>query len=246
MTYNIRLGMQRGVARIAEVINNQHPDIVALQEVGRHWTMGPPRDTIAELSDATDLPHHDFITTIRRARDEGATAEYGHAVLSRWPLERLARYNFTQDIDEPRAACIYRIDTPDGPVRFLATHLSHLEAERAVHGPELLDLASESSTDAQPLFVAGDLNECAGTCSWLSTLRHALTNAADAAGVDEPTFPAEDPDVCIDYLLADRGVWSGYEVVEELFASDHRPVVAEWSADGASAASTQHRDSHDE
>ncbi|MGM0556268.1 MAG: endonuclease/exonuclease/phosphatase family protein [Myxococcota bacterium] len=231
MTYNIRLGMQRGVARIAEVIVEHDPDVVAVQEVGRHWTMGPPRDTARELSEATDLPHYDFVTTIRVDRDQGAPAEYGHAVLSRWPIERVHRHDFTQDVDEPRAACLYRIASPDGPVQLLATHLSHLENERAVHGPELLLLVANFGAGDQPLFVTGDLNEPSSQRTWLSELRDLLLDAADAAGQDIPTFPAEEPDVRIDYLLADRGRWSGYHVVEELFASDHRPVVADWSDD---------------
>lgn len=230
MTYNIKLGMQRGIERIAETISAQAPDVVALQEVGRHWTMGPSGDSARELSDLVDLPHYDFTTTILRERDNGRDAEYGHAVLSRWPLQHIARHDFTRDVDEPRAASIYRIEHPAAPVMLLSTHLSHLAPERAVHGPELVDLVTDLLAEAPHLFVAGDLNEADIARGWLSDLLELLDDAAPASRAVEPTFPAEVPELRIDYLLASSGTWTDYDVLEELFASDHRPVVASWSA----------------
>mgnify|MGYP006297013987 FL=1 len=230
MTYNIQLGIQRGVERIADVIATENPDIVALQEVGRFWRMGPPGHTLEALSESTGLDNYDFVVTIHEERDEGAPAEYGHAILSRWPIEQLSRYDFSQDIDEPRAASLYSIESPEGPVLLLSTHLSHIEGERTRHGPELLRLVAKHLAEDVPLFVVGDLNESSDERVWLQELRELLLDAAgsgDATNSD-PTFPAEDPERRIDYLLASRGQWDRYQVVDELFASDHRPVVAEW------------------
>lgn len=230
MSYNIQLGIQNGVARIGEVIAKQNPDIVALQEVGKFWRMGPPGHTLEALSEFTGLDNFDFVVTIREERDDGAPAEYGHAIMSRWPIEQLARYDFSRDIDEPRAACLYSIETPEGPVLLLSTHLSHIEGERIRHGPELLELVATYLAEDMPLFVVGDLNEDSAERAWLAELRDLMFDAAgtgDARNTD-PTFPADQPERRIDYLLASRGRWDRYEVIEELFASDHRPVVAEW------------------
>jgi endonuclease/exonuclease/phosphatase family metal-dependent hydrolase len=231
MTYNIRLGIQHGVERIAEVIDAQGPDIVAIQEVGRHWRMGPPRNTTEELSELTGLEYSDFVATIQQERDEGAPAEYGHAILSRWPIERVARYDFARDVDEPRAACVYSVEAPSGAILILSLHLSHIDAERSKHGPELLKLAAKYLAEDLPLFVLGDLNEDSDKRVWLSELRELMLDAAGSGDATDQsaTFPAEDPQDRIDYLMASRGRWERYEVVDEAFASDHRPVVAEWS-----------------
>ena len=228
MTYNIRLGMQRGLDRIADIIGAQDPDVVALQEVGRHWTSGPDADATELLADRTGLRHTSFLTTIEEQRDDDRIAEYGHSVLSRWPLGRVDSFEFDQYLDEPRRAMLLRIDAPDVPFFVLAVHLSHIEGERQTHGKQLLDILDGIEGLDGPLFMVGDLNETPDGEPWMQEL---LERFVDACPGGLPTYPAEEPERRIDYILSSGGRWLNCEVLDELSASDHRPVVAQWRAD---------------
>ncbi|WP_246099117.1 endonuclease/exonuclease/phosphatase family protein [Persicimonas caeni] len=218
MTYNIRLGIQQGVEAIARVIREQRPDIVALQEVGRGWRMGPEGDTAAELCTQCDLPHHVYVTTID---DDGQ--HYGHAILSRWPLQNPEIVRFTQNIDEPRAALITRVDADGQPLRIISTHLSHRDPERAVHGTELVELVGKVTSEDCPTLLMGDLNE-EDDADFIHALKDRMADAGDL--VEGKTYPNPAPMVRIDYLMAHGGRFEGAQILDEREASDHRPLVA--------------------
>lgn len=219
MTYNIRLGLQEGLEAVARVVNEHDPDILALQEVGRHWTMGPPGDTAARLAEMVGLPHYQYVTTIREEDD----ARYGHALLARWPIEERDVFRFSRDIDEPRAALIAQIDSDEGPLTVVSTHLSHRDAERQMHGTELVELVSGVLSPTQPTLLMGDLNE--EDAQWLRALEEKMENAG--ADLDACTYPNPDPQVRIDYIMSHGGRFTAARVVDDKTASDHRPVVAE-------------------
>ncbi len=223
MTYNIRLGLQEGLEAVADVVKEHAPDILALQEVGRHWTMGPPGDTAARLAEKVGLPHYQYVTTICEQDD----ARYGHALLARWPIEQREVFRFSQDIDEPRAALIAQIDSDEGPLTVVSTHLSHRDAERQVHGTELVELVSGVLSPTQPTLLMGDLND--EDAEWLGALEDTMANAG--ADVGECTYPNPDPLVRIDYIMAHGGRFTAARVVDEKTASDHRPLVAEVAFD---------------
>jgi endonuclease/exonuclease/phosphatase family metal-dependent hydrolase len=220
MTYNIRLGIQQGVEAIARVIAAQKPDIIALQEVGKNWCMGPDGDTSAEIARLAGFEHFYYVPTIH----EDPEHRYGHALLSRWPIEHPRIFNFTQNIDEPRAALLARIATPDGPVRVIATHLSHKEDERALQAPELLELLEEFRADGEPTMIMGDLNEVEDA-DWMRRLAAGMSSAGERAGA--LTFPNPAPTRRIDHILLSQADLIRAEVLDEADASDHRPLVAE-------------------
>ncbi|MFP4598120.1 MAG: endonuclease/exonuclease/phosphatase family protein [Persicimonas sp.] len=223
MTYNIRLGLQQGVDAVARVVKEHAPDILALQEVGRHWIMGPPGDTTAQLAEMVGLPHYQYVTTIHEEDD----ARYGHALLARWPIEARDIFRFSQDIDEPRAALIAQVDRDDGPLTVVSTHLSHRDAERQMHGTELVELVAGVLSPTQPTLLMGDLNE--DDAEWLGALEDKMESAGGRAG--ECTYPNPDPCVRIDYIMAHGGRFTAARVVDDKTTSDHRPVVAEVAFD---------------
>ncbi len=224
MTYNIRLGIQQGVEAIAGILRQHQPDIVALQEVGHHWTMGPSGDTTAQLRDTTHLEHAHYVTTIEEAPDH----RYGHALLSRWPIDVDQIFRFTQEIDEPRAALVVRIDSDQGPLSVIATHLSHRDAERSVHGTELVELTGRVLAAGHPTLLLGDLNEV-DDADWMHALKDNMRDAGDLT--EGGTYPNPEPMVRIDYILASRGRWTSAQILEEIDASDHRPLVGRWELD---------------
>lgn len=214
MTYNIRLGIQKGLPPIADVILEAQADIVALQEVGRHWTMGPKGDSTAALAELTDLRYSVFAPAISRL----GPAHYGHALLSRWPLTHPTIVELPRVVDEPRVLLKTTIVTPAGALNVIATHLSHIE-DRPAQGRVLEEHALSS---ARPTLVLGDLNEYR-LDGWLES----LSTSFNGVGATGPTFPAHAPTRCIDYVLSSGLKRYRTEVLFDEDASDHRPVVAQ-------------------
>ncbi len=84
MTYNIHVGVgmdkKLDLARIAGVINAQHPDLVGLQEVDRGVERTQRIDEIAEIARMTKMDYA-FAFNLRY---QGG--QYGVAILSRLPI----------------------------------------------------------------------------------------------------------------------------------------------------------------
>jgi endonuclease/exonuclease/phosphatase family metal-dependent hydrolase len=220
MTYNIRLGIQQGLDPIARHITAQRADVVALQEVGDHWVMGPSGDTTRELSRLTELPYALHIGTILR-REE---ARYGHALLSRWPLRSPTVHMLPIVKDEQRAILSVTLDAPDGPILLLTTHLSWLIQDRPAHGALLTDMAAHEIAQGNRVVIMGDLNEDDPEAPWLQSLRAIMSDADhDLARL---TFPSKAPRVRLDLLLTSIGTWREVTVVEDAQASDHFALAA--------------------
>ncbi|MFW5967504.1 MAG: endonuclease/exonuclease/phosphatase family protein [Persicimonas sp.] len=225
MTYNIQLGISEGLEPIAEIIAGQDPDIVALQEVGKHWTMGPEGDSTTFLAEHVGLDHSHYVTTIEREENR----RYGHALLSRWPIESPRVARFTRREDEPRAALIARMTPPSrDPIRVISTHLSHKEDERAIHGRELVELTERILAYGEPTLLLGDLNE-EMDATWLRTLGARMVDAGGINGAK--TFENPEPTERIDYVLVRGAEVTKARVLEEPTASDHRPLVVELDLD---------------
>lgn len=234
-TYNIRLGIQEGVAACAEVLRPWTPDLVALQEVGRHWSRGPDGRTAAEVAKALGLRHHVHVPAIITERDE----RYGTALLCRWPIDVREVLELPQSRDEPRRlliAGIRPVASADAPTfTVMSTHLSHLPEERPAQGA-LLARRAHGEALLAPTLVLGDLNE-PGPADWLD---HLLESFADATPTPHPppTFPTSAPARRLDYLLATptAGAWTSAHVPCDpaaVAASDHFPVLATLSTGAA-------------
>lgn len=219
MTFNIRLGIQEGIERIAAVVASANPDLIALQEVGRHWTMGPVGDSAAFVAARAGLAHIAFAPTIERF----GPAHYGHALLSRWPLVKPKLISLPRHIDEPRALLYVEVQTPDGTLNVLSTHLSHVD-DRQAQG-RMLDSLSHDLAD--PALILGDLNESESK-EWLDR----LSERFEGVGATGPTFPAHEPTRCIDYILSRGLSRNGTRILEATDASDHHAVIAsfDWFA----------------
>lgn len=217
MTYNIRLGIQEGLETLAAVIRSHDPDIVALQEVGQNWKMGPPGDTTSALAEILGFPHHQFIRCI----DETPHA-YGHALLSKYPILEREDISLPKDVDEPRVLTRCVIDSPKGSLTLLTTHLSWIE-DREMQGEVLADLATTLHEEGQHVVIMGDLNE-EHRPDWFARLLQ-IYRDADAER-ERLTFPSEEPRIRIDYLLTNKGTWEDVTITEERKASDHLPLSA--------------------
>lgn len=230
LTYNIHHGEgtdgRLDLARIAAVIQRLTPDLVALQEVDQATTRSRGIDQAAELGKLTGL-HAAF----GKAMDY-AGGRYGQAILSRYPLTEVHVHElpFTEG-SEPRCALAAGVRIgADGPeIVFAATHLEHARASLRLCQAQKLQ-AALAAQDARPTILAGDFNDVPGSPA-IQVLQARWTDAT--AGQPDPTWPAGQPRVKIDYVFfRPEDSWRVVEqqVVNEPVASDHRPllVVLEW------------------
>jgi endonuclease/exonuclease/phosphatase family metal-dependent hydrolase len=208
--------------RLAGIINDLEPDVVALQEVDRDTERTHRIDQAARLAELTGM-HHVFGTAMRY---QGG--QYGEAILSRFPIDepksRRLPFRFGQ---EPRAALSARIRPENGIPEFLfvGTHLCHQSNETRTDQAKQLNrlFAGGGNEDGLPVILAGDLNARPGS----EPMRELLENG---------WIDAIAPRSVIDYVLyRQRDPWKVVDVriVDDLVASDHRPVLAvlQWHGD---------------
>jgi endonuclease/exonuclease/phosphatase family metal-dependent hydrolase len=231
MTYNIHIGNPPSkpagtvdLTAIANVIKAQDPDLVALQEVDVNTNRsGINLDQAKELAKLTGL---NYFYTKAIDYDGG---QFGDAVLSRFPILESVRYQLpvTEKLGgETRSVALITVQKEDQQFLFASTHLDHLSAEdnRVLQANELVKIIK---TLTLPLIIGGDLN-ASPTSNPLNILRTELSWGCKSSC--PLTFPALKPTSTIDYILMKPqtkfNVLS-YGIVNETYASDHLPLVAE-------------------
>lgn len=225
-TFNIKLGMQQGLAAIADVVKQQDgADILAVQEIGINWLMGPEGNSPAQLAEMLELTHFQFVPTIEETRSDGSGAYYGHALFSRWPLQNRELIDLPRNEDEPRRLFRCQIDTGGGTVEILSTHLSHLPSDRPDQGIFLRTWLDDHPLQTDARFLLGDLNAPPSE-TWISDFLNHWQDADGDSG--RPTFPAHDPQRRIDYVLAQGAGLRRCTVPPLSDVSDHRPVISRW------------------
>ena len=238
LTYNIHHGEgtdgKLDLARIARVISDQKPDLVALQEVDKKTRRTGNVDQPAEIAKLTGLN----AAFGRGINFEGG--EYGNAVLSRFSIDSTKVHALpVKEGEERRCALVVTVRPWDAgpPVAFVVTHLNHRdEAERVREVEEIHRVLAD---EKRPTVLAGDLNARPETPP-IQRFAGAWLDAAAGAGLETSfTFPSDKPVRRIDYvLLRPAAAWRVIEtaVVNEPVASDHRPVLAvvEWRGEANS------------
>jgi endonuclease/exonuclease/phosphatase family metal-dependent hydrolase len=216
MTFNIKHGEVSSLEAIADVILQEHADIVGLQEV----------DVDADRSGNVDQPHRlgqltGMANLFRTALTLSDGGLYGLAVLSRYPIIISDRLNLTSG-SEQRILVTVDIDVAGTTIPFCVTHLGLTASERTTQVSEIL-----TAIGSKPYAVlVGDMNAQPDEPS-MKNLGAQLTDAWVAAGVgDGYTIPADVPDRRIDFVWFEK-TWAGASEahVPVTQASDHRPVV---------------------
>jgi endonuclease/exonuclease/phosphatase family metal-dependent hydrolase len=229
MTYNIHVGFgmdkKLDLARIADVINEERPDLVGLQEVDRGVRRTSGVDQIAELARLTKMDYA-FAPNL-----DYQGGKYGVAVLSRYPILAIDHRRY-QNLREAERRGFLRVEVRLGRrrVHFVTTHLDYQRADgRLFEARQLLKALGEVGG---PLILTGDLND-EPTGETFKLLEQGFTDAylaAPSAGeAGGYTYPADSPRKRIDYVFVRKGDGARVEgagYVKETLASDHRPFVA--------------------
>lgn len=201
------------------VLDELDADIVALQEVLRHFD---GRDPLTELADR--LGYHMAFATTRIHR----RGELGNALLSRWPMQAIYAIDLNVGRLEQRSALAAQFEGEQS-VAVVATHLALMDRTR---GRQVRSLLQHPRLQG-PTVLLGDMNAWR-RCPASRQLDDAFTelhhNRAWPA-----TYPATRPVLALDRIYA-----RGASVVEVQAhsstatrrGSDHLPIVARISLNG--------------
>jgi len=223
-TYNLHNGFdtegQLDIEAIASVIEEFHPDIIALQEVSRGWVISGRLDMLSWLSSRLDMPYV-----------FGPTADplWGNAILSRYPIVDYAEYDLPpRDLPVERGLIAAVVDLGGGEtLQVIATHLHHVDEDSAIRQTQAQAIVAVWGGRGRTVLL-GDFNAQPADPE-IGILRQA--GLADAAApIESPpgyTWPSDDPAVRIDYIWLSPDLQASGVRVVQTTASDHLPVVAE-------------------
>lgn len=223
MTYNLHNGFNTdgylNMEAIAQVIEDNNPDIAVLQEISRGWVINGSVDMLTWLSQRLNMPYI-----------SGPTADplWGNAILSRYPIIDSKNYDLPKrDLFILRGftATIFDIGN-DIQLQVIATHFHHLDDgsyTRQMQSQEIIDFWSNNDLT----IILGDFN-AEPDAPEIEILRQA--GLVDSL-VEEPssstyTFHSANLHQRIDYIwlspdLKAQGVYIPFSNV-----SDHLPVLA--------------------
>src|SRR5215217_9631678 len=226
MTYNIHVGVgmdkKLDLQRIAEVIDQQRPDLVGLQEVDRNVRRTEGKDEIAELAAMTNM---DFAFAPNLDYQGG---KYGVAILSRLPIRNTVHRMFENKREAERRGMLeIEIELDGKTINFVTTHLDYqFEDGRLFETEQLLKFLEGTKGS---LIVVADLNDTPdGSAYKLMRTRFDDAWITSHAKGDGFSYPADKPVKRIDHIFyrTKAGVRAKKAWVVETLASDHLPVVA--------------------
>ncbi|MEO3819467.1 endonuclease/exonuclease/phosphatase family protein [Plantactinospora sp. B24E8] len=235
--------------RLAATVAALDADILALQEVDRDQSRSNHLDLTAIAAQALDAPAHRFAAAVvgtpgeqfrPLTHDDDGHGEplYGVGLISRYPVRswqviRLTALPVRSPVivpgpgggivllrDEPRVVLAAELDTPHGPVTAAATHLSFVPGWNI---RQLRQVVRALRTLPPPRILLGDLNLPASLATLVSGWRSLA---------HRPTYPATQPRVQLDHILADPRDSHPLPAVTAITTpaatiSDHRPLVVD-------------------
>ena len=235
LTYNVHrcVGTDRrlDVGRVAEVIAAQSPDIVALQEldVGRARTGGV--DQAHRLAQRLGMAFH-FNAALKVEEEQ-----FGDAILTTLP-ERLVKAGPIPGHPriprlEPRGAIWVEIETKEGKLNVINTHLGLVPYEQRLQATALVGGGWVEACDPDaPIVLVGDMNATPRTAAY-RIFAACLAESRRVAPFSHraPTFPSTFPVLAIDHVFVSDSV-----VVDAVrtpldplsrLASDHLPLIVD-------------------
>jgi len=225
MSYNLHQGFDTegvlDIARQADLIREQSPDIIALQEVSRGWLLDGSFDMLVWLSRELDMPY---------VWGPAADSAWGSAILSRYPVSESHTEPMPNNnqIAMDRSFTTARIELPGGePLTVIASHLHHTTGQSVLREEQIRALLQ--SWDGGPrTVILGDFNATPETGD-IQLLREAgLKDAFVAAGGDPGggyTAPSLEPMQRIDYIWVSPDLGARDFSIFGGSASDHLGVA---------------------
>jgi len=225
MTYNLNGGFNTkgklNIEEIARVIENNNPDIVALQEVSRGWVTNGRLDMLAWLSQRLHMPYV-----------FGPTADpfWGNAILSRYPILAYSKEELPpSNLPTQCGFVVALIDIGKNEhLKVITTELDDTIKDieiREDQSEAIIDFMD--GIDQNRIVLLGDL-KAQPTDPEIRILRQGrLIDAASTISSQAAyTFASDNPYQRIDYILTSYDLRTIDVQMPLSTASDHLPVVA--------------------
>lgn len=221
MTYNLHNGFNTkgklDIDEIANVIESNRPDIVALQEVSRGWVVNGRLDMLEWLSYRLHMPYV-----------FGPTADpyWGNAILSRYPIVAYSRENLPPpELVIRRGFTVALIDLgADQRIKVIATQFDNVEWGTEIHQQQAQAIINFWGGLGDTILL-GDFSAQAPSQA-VGKLYQANLKDSTMGWKAANTYPSNNPKERIDYILISPDLRPRDAAVLSSTASDHLPVVA--------------------
>jgi endonuclease/exonuclease/phosphatase family metal-dependent hydrolase len=212
--------------RVADVIRNSGADVIALNEIDRHYD---PRsnyvDQLAWLADELGMYSEFQKTTWKSPIPASGNHErqFGHGVLSKYPIggaSTQGRWIYTEYDTHYRGLLKVRIDVCGNPMYLYVTNLGTDAADRLSQAQEAMSFLNPPNYTWKVL--AGSFNDTPGS----PPINTILTSLSDVfAGQQQAyTYPAGSPNVRVEYIFVKNTIQSTNTAVLSTQASTHLPI----------------------
>jgi endonuclease/exonuclease/phosphatase family metal-dependent hydrolase len=225
LTFNILHGATTqgdfDLDKIAAVIQQTNPDLVALQEVDFKTNRAKNYDLATELGWRNKMA-----PLFGKAMDYDGGA-YGEGILTKMPIVASRNIPLPHSPgNEPRAALEVMVELESGDtICFIGTHLEHQRGSTD-RTDQVNKINRVFLQNKYPTILAGDLNDTPES----ETISILKTHWKDSAGEDTGfTYPSDNPRIKIDYILfrpENRWKVLDYQVICDSIASDHCAVLS--------------------
>jgi endonuclease/exonuclease/phosphatase family metal-dependent hydrolase len=231
LSWNIHKGIggrdrRYALQRIIDCIDHEQPDLVCLQEVDRLVGRSQFDDQPRLLGQSLNLQ------STLQANVSVANGTYGNLILSRWAVGSTHRISLKRGIRKARGAQLVHVETPEGPIHLVNTHLGLDERERHWQVAFLLEHQLFQSHATIPTVIAGDFNDWRNTLAEKSLARYGFHQITSPPS-EYRSFPSWLPIGGLDKVFVRGGLKTErIRVVRTSLArvaSDHLPIVADFS-----------------
>lgn len=221
MSFNIHHGRSRfGVYNINDVIKtirDHKIDIVGLQEVDRNVYRSRFEDQIKKLSEELDM------YSVYAPNIKIFGAEYGNAILSKYPIEDFENVTLPGNRREKRGLLISKIRVNGEEIRFLVTHLGLNREERKKQIQAIDQLVRFLG---KRVVLVGDFNTTDSSIDFYDFKKYLIDAAEVFENQHQHTYDGIVFKSRIDYILTTQDFKTKHYEVLDTDISDHFPVIA--------------------
>lgn len=225
-------GISKNLDRIAHIIREQQPDVVALQEIdaSSHWN--GHINLLDYLQSATDYPVS--IHGIHNRRDGRKPLAYGNAFLSKFPVKdwKVEPFGPKQLGEKGFLEACFEVEGTE--VDIINLHLDFRSRRTRLRQVDKLLASMHQRSLADPYhlppIICGDFNT--SSRSSRDALHQLIERSASEEAYNyypkkERTFPAHFPSRGLDFILLASPFEAQNTEVIKSFASDHLPVLSQ-------------------
>jgi endonuclease/exonuclease/phosphatase family metal-dependent hydrolase len=229
-----RRKIRANLLKIAKLLADLKPDVVALQEIDENSSWAGSFDQLSFLREFAGFPHAAF--GINNRRKGLLQLNYGNAILSRHPILEVENIVFGQKTLGEKGFLFAEVDVAGKRLPIVNMHLHYRsrahrfrQIERVMEYLTHKYLHRKNHWLVQPI-VCGDMNNpshtddaTASLMTYFSQHGHYTLHPQKAR-----TFPSPLPRRTLDFVFLPPGCVEVYCLVVRSWLSDHRPVMVEF------------------